>query len=89
MGSEHECMSVLEGSVATDHESLAKVILDLDDAKDSVDKLGMRTTLVESRVGDTGERLEDVARHVVDVPALQTNVEMKAQLLVQQATQFG
>ena len=74
-------MSALEGSVATDHESLAKICLDLDDA--NVGKLAMRTTLVESRVGDTGERLEEVARHVVDIPTLQTNVEMMAQLLVQ------
>ena len=87
MGSEHEGISALEGSVANDHESLAKVILHLDDAKDSIGKLGMRTTLVESRVGDTGEHLENVATHVVDVPALQNNVEMKAPLLVIQATQ--
>ena len=77
MGSEHERMSALAGSVATDHESLAKVILDSDDAKDSIGKFGMRTTLVESRVGDTGKRLDDVARHVVDIPARQNNVQMK------------
>ena len=87
MGSEHERMSALEGSIATDHESLAKVILHLDDAKDSMGELSMRTTLVESCVGDAGEHLQNVARHVVDVPALQNNGEMKAQRLVQQATQ--
>ena len=80
-------MSALEGTVATDQESLAKVLLDLDDAKDPIGKLRMRTTLVESLVGDTRDHLENVARHIVDVHALQNNVEMKTQLLAQQATQ--